>query len=127
MEDECLGFYRSLPISLINRWLQYAWLYFLVFLPEILIILRQTGSFPQFGDSFSMAFFGYSMLLLLNSVLFIQHFKMTEYLKIITGIFFLVYISVLTGVSVLFSIILCWAAGFVFFSRYCRYDPGESL
>jgi hypothetical protein len=100
-------------------------LYFLFFIPEILIMVRNASVFPGVEDVFTMAFFGYSMLLLLNSLLFIRHYKMTDYLKIVTGIFFLVYIAVLTGMVAPFSLAVFLVGGIAFLSRYYQYERWE--
>jgi hypothetical protein len=122
LEDSRLSFYRALPVSLLGRWVQYASLYFVIFIPELIVISRLILSFPHFSDAIVMAFFGYGMLMLLNSLLFIQDFKMIDYLKIITGIFILVFISVLTGIIGLFSACSLILSVYLFFAQYYRYE-----
>jgi len=122
MEDERLRFYRGLSVSLGKRWLQYALLYFVIFIPEIFIIARNAVTFKSTFGAFTMAFFGYSLLLLMNSLLFIKNFKMAEWLKIVTGIFFLVYIAVLTGFVGLFSVVVFFVAVTVFLTGYYQYE-----
>jgi hypothetical protein len=122
MEETRLTFYRGLPISLFRRWAQYGWLYFFLFLPEILTIAWMLPDHLHFKDAFLFVFFGYSVLLLLNSLLFVKFFRMLDYLKIIVGIFFIIYIGVLTGILLWLSVFSFIISIYLFFSRYYQYE-----
>jgi hypothetical protein len=122
IEETRLTFYRTLPVSLLKRWFQYAWLYFLLFIPEIITIAVLTPKFLTYAEALRFLFFGYSLLLLLNSLLFIQFYKMVDYLKMIVGIFFIVYISVLTGIVLWLSVFSFSVSIFILFTNYYRYD-----
>ena len=83
MEESDLRFYRSLPYSLLQRFLQYALFYLFLFIPEIVVIISLTPDHIPFPDAILLVFFGYSILLFLNSLLFIRFFKPSDYLKIL--------------------------------------------
>jgi hypothetical protein len=122
LEETKLTFYRSLPISLFKRFIQYVILYFILLLPEIITLGALTPKYLHYQYAFQLIFFGFSILLFLNSLLFIQFFSMKQYLKIILCIFFLIYLSVLTGYFFLFCIFLFLASGYIFFGRYYQYE-----
>lgn len=69
-----------------------------------------------------MADTGYSVLLLLNSLLFIRFFRMVDYLKIVVGIFFILFIGVLTGILLWLSVFSFFLSINIFFGRYYRYE-----
>jgi hypothetical protein len=122
IEETRLAFYRSLPVSLLGRWVQYAWLYFLLFIPEVITIARLTPKFLHYADAALLFFFGYSLLLFLNSLLFVQFYKMVDYLKMMVGIFFIVYLSVLTGILLWFSVFTFSTSLYLLFAKYYRYE-----
>jgi hypothetical protein len=122
LEETRLTFYRSVPVSLIKRFMQYGFLYFILLLPEIIILVVLTPKYLDFRYTFLFIFFAYSVLLFLNSLLFIQFFSMKYYLRIILCIFLFIYLSVLTGYFVLFCTLLFLASGFIFFDRYYQFE-----
>jgi hypothetical protein len=122
MEETYLKFYRAVPLSLLKRFVQYAILYFILLIPEILTIILLTPHYLRIQDAIIFIFLSYSMLLFLNSLLFIQFFKMKDYLKIILCIFFIEYFSVLSGTCPLLCILLLISAISIFFSRYYRFE-----
>jgi hypothetical protein len=122
MEETGLTFYRTIPISLLKRFEQYAILYFLLLIPEIITIVFLTPRYLHFQDAITLILISYSILLFLNSLLFIQFFRMKDYLKIILCIFFIEYFFVLSGTIALLSILLFISAITMFFSRYYRFE-----
>ncbi|HEY4155528.1 MAG TPA: hypothetical protein VGM24_08870 [Puia sp.] len=122
MEETRLTFYRGLPVPLFSRWVQYGWLYLFLFIPEILIIGWLTPAHLNFSDAFLFVFFGYSILLLLNSILFIKSVRMTDYLKILVAVFFLLFIAVLTGMVLWLSVFSSILAARLFFRSYYRFE-----
>jgi hypothetical protein len=122
LEETRLAFYRGLPVSLFKRFMEYALMYFIVFIPETIILLTLTPSFLSFSEAFSFLFFGYGILLFLNSLLFIKHFRKVEYLKIIVIYFFVVFIGVLTGmVGLLIASTFIYSI-YIFFRRYYLFE-----
>jgi hypothetical protein len=122
MEETRLTFYRTVPLSLLKRFVQYAILYFILLIPEIITIVFLTPHYLRFQDAILFILLSYSILLFLNSLLFIKFFRMKDYLKIILCIFFLEYFSVLSGTCPLLCIFLFISSITVFFSRYYRFE-----
>lgn len=120
LENARLSFYRGLPVSLSGRFAQYGCLYLLLFFPEIITIGCLTPDYLHCADAFALFFFGYSVLLLMNSLLFIRLFVILEYLKIVTGLFLLIYIGVLIGIIPWLAVLFLALSAYLFFSRYYR-------
>jgi len=122
MEETRLGFYRGMPLSLLGRYLQYGCLYFFLFIPEIITIGWLTPAYLHYQDALLFIFFGYSSLLLLNSLLCVKSFRITAFLKLSVVYFFFIFVAVLAGVLlwlILFSLILSVS---LFFGRYYAYE-----
>jgi hypothetical protein len=120
MEDQQLFFYRSLPVSMINRMTQYAVLYLLVLLPEMITLGWLTPDHIRVRDAAGFVFAGYSTLLLLNGCLFIAALERSELLKL-TGILFgILYFGVLADHLFFISGLFLVAAGCLFFRGYAQ-------
>ena len=123
MEETDLNFYRGMPFGRFQRFRQYALFYFLVFIPEIIVIVFLTPFHISYANAILFIFFGYSVLLFLNSLLFIRFFRKFDYLKIITGLFLLIFIAVLAGIFPGLCIGLFLVSVYIFFSYYYRFEP----
>jgi hypothetical protein len=122
MEETRLGFYRGMPVSLSNRYLQYGCLYCFLFIPEIITIGWLTPAYLHFQDALLFIFFGYSSLLLINSLLCVRALKTAAFLKLSVIYFFFIFIAVLAGMFpwlILFSLILSIS---LFFGGYYAYE-----
>jgi hypothetical protein len=122
MEEVNLTFYRALPVSLTSRILQYVVLYLILFVPEIIIILQMTPVFLNYQYAFVLIFFGYGILLLLNSILFVRLVRPFDYLKIVSGIYLMIFIAVLTGITIPFTIGLFLISVYLFFQNYYGFE-----
>jgi hypothetical protein len=122
MEEKMLSFYRGLPVSLGQRWVQYCLLYFLVLMPEMLTLSWLTPIAIRWKDALGFMLSGYSLLLLLNSVLFVASLKMSDFLKLSLGIFGILYLGVLGDAVIVLSGGFFVVAGCLFFGGYWRYQ-----
>lgn len=122
MEEAGLSFYRGLPVSLSSRMIQYVILYLILLAPEILIIAQMTPGHLIYSDALLLIFFGWGILILLNSLLFIRLLKPFAYLKIISGIYLMVFIAVLTGIIIPFTICLFLISVYIFYQNYYRFE-----
>lgn len=95
LEDKRLLFYMGMPVSWLFRFGQMAWLYFLVLAPEMCMIAWLTPVYLRWKDAFGWGTSGYALLLLLNSILYTAHVKMSDFLKLNLGIFGILYLGVL--------------------------------
>ena len=121
MEEAGLSFYRGLPVSLSSRMIQYALLYLIFLVPEIIIIMLMTPGHLNPAHALLLIFFGWGILLLLNSILFIRLMKPFDYLKIVSGIYLMIFIAVLTGLTVPFAICLFLISIYLFSHYYYRF------
>ena len=124
MEEVNLGFYKALPVSLGSRIIQYAVLYLIIFVPEIIIILQMIPAYLNYHYVFVLIFFGWGILMLLNSLLFISLVRPFDYLKIVSGIYLMIFIAVLTGVTIPFTICLFLISIYLFFQNYYGFAKG---
>jgi hypothetical protein len=121
-EESHMAFYRGLPVSMTSRFLQYGVLHLLLLIPEMITLRWLTPVYIGYGDAGLLIFFGWSILLFLNSMLFIQFFKKFDYLKIVTGLFLLIFIVVLTGTFPVFCGCLFLFSGTSFLRYYYRFE-----
>ncbi|HWK02462.1 MAG TPA: hypothetical protein VNS58_02450 [Puia sp.] len=122
LEEKRLLFYRSLPVSLSARFLQFACLYFLLLLPEMLTIGWLTPTALRWKDALGFMLSGYSVLLLLHSVLTATSLKMEDFLKLSLGVFGILYLCVLGDVLIALSGCFFVAAGGLFRGGYWAKD-----
>jgi hypothetical protein len=130
MEEFSLGFYRGMPVSLSSRMIQYAVLYLILLIPEIIITIQMTPAHLNYANALLLIFFGWGFLILLNSLLFIRLFEPFAYLKIVSAIYLMVFIAVLTGLTVPFTICLFLISLYLFSRNYYRFelaDQGAAL
>lgn len=122
LEDGRMIFYRGLPVSLPARFAQYILLYLLLFIPEIITLIRLAPYPLHPTDAVLFACYGYSLLLLLNSILFAGALKMGGYVRLIFVVFLLQYGFVLAGALPWLTGSFIIAAATIFFWRYYRYE-----
>jgi hypothetical protein len=123
-EEKKLLYIRSLPLSLVNRFIQYTLLYGLILIPEVTTLGLLTPKFLHYNDAFMMVSCSYSILLLLNCILFIAPYSMRDYLKMSLGIFFILYFSIFTQTLIWLPPAFLISSILLFFSRYYKYEHG---
>jgi len=123
MENTRLSFYRGFPVSLSRRFFQYAWLYFCLFIPEIVIIISRTPAALSYSEAAFFIFFGYGILLLLNSLQLYNYAGLKDYLKTVAQIFFAVIIAMIARQLYALSVLFFVVAVVLFFRRYYRFEP----
>jgi hypothetical protein len=121
LEETRLRFYRTLPLSRFKRFIQYGMIYFILLLPEFMTIAFLTRDFLHYKDALLFIFLSYSLLLFMNSLLFIHFFRMKDYLKIILCIFFAIYFCTLAAALPLLCIFLFISSMAIFYNRYYQF------
>ena len=111
-----------MPVSNIKRFAQYAMVYFILLIPEILTITFLTPMYLHLKDAVIFFFLSYGLLLFLNSLLLIFPFKMIHYLKFVLCLFLIVYMSVLTSSTAWLCILLLAGSAMIFYRRYYKYE-----
>ncbi|HET7003467.1 MAG TPA: hypothetical protein VFI33_19225, partial [Puia sp.] len=125
MEEFNLGFYRVLPISLLSRLIQYAGLYLILFIPEIIIIVQMTPAHLDYFNAFRLIFFGWGILILLHCLLFVRLFKPFTYLKIVSGIYLLIFAAILTRLTIPFTLCLFLISVYLFSQNYYLFEKAD--
>lgn len=125
MENNQLEFYRGLPVSVGRRLAGYAWLYFCLFIPEIITIATRTPAFLYYSEACFFIFFGYGILLLLNSLQLYNYTGLKDYLKTVVQIFFAVIIAMIVRRIYELSFLFFLLAVIIFFIRYYRFEPHQ--
>jgi hypothetical protein len=126
MENTGMSFYRSLPVSVSRRFAQYCLFYFCLFLPEIITIATRTPSCLKYEEAGFFVFFGFGILLLLNSLQLYNYPNLKSYLVNVTQLFFAVIIAMVSRQLYALSIIFFALAVILFFYRYYRFQPQQN-
>ena len=113
-EEACLFFYRGLPVSYFKRFLNYSILYFILLIPEFIILIMLVPKHLEFSIATRFALCGYSLLLLMNSITFIKYFTMKDFLKILLVIFCIQY-AFLNSIGLTSLYLLCFLFAILFF------------
>lgn len=109
-EETYLTFYRGVPVSLLKRLLEYALVYFILLLPEFITAGLLAPVHLQYSDAIQFSLCGYSLLLLMNSITFLQSFSAKEYLPVLLLIFSIQYIFLMAvGLTFLYLLLLVFA------------------
>jgi hypothetical protein len=121
-EEKYLSFYRGEAIPLLKRLLEYSLVYFILLLPEFIIIGKLLPVHLHYIDAANFALCSYGLVLLMNSITFLRRFSMKTYLKIVLLIaciqFFFLIFGLLTALYLLFFFL-----AIVFFViGYYRFD-----
>jgi hypothetical protein len=127
LEETRLAFYRTIPRSLMNRFLQYALVYLILLIPEFITLLIVTPGYLFYKDAVLFILLGYGLLLFLNSLLFIQFFRINDYLKIILCIFLTIYICILTSSLPFLCAFLLVSSVVIFLSRYYLFERSTDV
>lgn len=113
-EETFLSFYRGLPVSLIKRFLHYLFVCFIFLIPEFITAAVLVPVHLHYADAVSFILCGLSLLLLMNSITFVQDFKMKDYIKILLSVFCIQCICLMT-VGFVFLYLLFFVLAVVFF------------
>src|SRR5258708_887134 len=124
LENSRLLFYKTLPVSLTRRLGQYGLFHFLLLLPEMIVLAWLTPHSIRIRDTIEFILSGYSVLLLMNSLLFIAPFTNRAFLRLCLCIFGILYCCVLGNCLIVMSGIFLVTATVLFFRRYARYEMG---
>ncbi len=121
-EEIYLSFYRALPISLIKRFSQYAFLYFILLIPEFITILTLMPVHIQCKDALNFILCGFSLSLLMNSFTFLENFKMKEYVVLLLATFCIECILLMTVGFVFLYLTFFALSVTIFLKRYYKFE-----
>lgn len=121
-EETYLSFYRTMPVGLFDRWLEYALLDLLLILPELVLLLVLAPENLPVKDGVIFSLCGYSSMLFLTSLTFYKHFTKQQFYKILLLIIAVQFVFLMTvGLTALF-IVLIIAAIVLFRRKYYRFE-----
>ena len=120
LETTKLLCYRGLPVPLVRRFGHYSLFCFLLLAPETLVLGWLTPHPIQVVDSLSFLFSGYSLLLLLNSILLTVSLTASDYWKLCLVLFGILYCCVLGKFLIASSGFCVFMAAVLFFRGYAR-------
>ena len=121
-EETYLSFYRSLPLSPVHKFLHYAFVYFILLIPEFITAFWLSPIHLHYGDAVSFSLCAYSLLLLMNSLLFLADFSTKEFAIVLLGVFCVQYILLPTAGSISMYVLFFFAAIVFFFQFYHRFE-----
>ncbi|HEY4286281.1 MAG TPA: hypothetical protein VGN00_04205 [Puia sp.] len=122
LENTRLLFYRALPVPQSIRFGQYAIFYLLLLLPETLVLGWLTPHPIRVTDTMTFLLSGYSVLLLMNSILYTAPFTNRVFLRICLLLFGILYCCVLGKDLIELSVLFLVTATVLFFRGYARYE-----
>lgn len=122
-ENAYLGFYPGLPVSKTKRFFQTALVYFIILIPEYLILILLVPVHIKYFDAVCLMFSAYSLLLLMNSITYWRGLSLKAYLKILFFVFCIELILILTLGFVFLSLALLLAAILIFKKEYYSFEP----
>lgn len=126
-EELTISFYRSMPVPLFKRFLQYAFILFILVVPEFVTGYILVPAHLRYYDAASFPLSGFGLFLLLNSVSFMQSFSVKEFLKITMVIFCLQYIFIMTAGFIVLYVLLISAALWLFLANYWKYERSTDV
>ncbi len=121
-EEGYLSFYKTLPVPLIRRFANYVLLYAVLLIPEFITALYLTPVHLHITDAISFALCAYSLLLLMNSLLFLSDFSTKEFAVVLAGVFCVQYITIPAAGYLCLSLLFLTAAVLIFFTHYYRFE-----
>lgn len=121
-EETYVSFYRGLPVSLIKRFLQYSLIYFIFLIPEFVTVTVLVPVHLHYADAINFMLCSLSLLLLMNSLTFLEDFKMKEYIKILLSVFCMQCIFLMTVGFVFLYLFLFTAAIAIFITSYYKFE-----
>ncbi|WP_018626033.1 hypothetical protein [Niabella aurantiaca] len=125
-EEHYLSFYRGLPVSLANRFLQYALVSLFLVLPEAGLLCFLAPAHISAGNALAFGFYAFSTLLLLTAISFVKLTTLKHSIRILLLIFFTGYFLMMAAGVALISILYACGAIVLFRAAYYRCGTGIS-
>ena len=122
LEEQLMRFYRGLPVSMTARLYQYAILYAVLLIPEIVTFGIVSPAYMHGNDAIQLVTAGYAFLLLQCSLLFMSPIPIREFLKITLLLFGVLYFAVMGGWLPLLAVVSIVAAISIIAVYYYKYE-----
>lgn len=121
-EESSMLAYRSAPVSLSKRLLQYLLFYFILILPELTTIVTLTPVHLHYMDAAYFAVCAFGLVLLINSISFLEDFTMNQYLRVMLLVLCIQYFFVIADLLPLLCIIYIVPAMLMFYKSYYLFE-----
>jgi hypothetical protein len=127
LEETRLAFYRQLPIPGWKRWMQYVCFYFIMMIPELIIIIRSMPLPLHHIDGTYILLFTLSLLLLQHAILSAWLMSFKHFLKLALGIFFVLYFFIVGKLLAPLIVLMFLASTFIFITRYYKFELNKKV
>ena len=121
-EEVWLRFYRGLAVPLWKRFVQYGAVCLMLLLPEFITLTYLTPAHLNSATALGFGISGYSLILLIVSITFLQDFSKRDFLKILLLLFALQYLFLLAFNFLLLSIVCLVLSILFFYKGYYHYE-----
>jgi len=122
-EDQQLQFTRNLPISLSKRYGSLAVLYFVLFLPEYIMVVVNGWHHLELTDLLKVLLLAFSALLLFRSLLYFARLDPDKHLRWVLLIAFVLLFMILGQWHLPAIVLMQGVAIWIFFKRFPIYEP----
>ncbi len=122
-EDIYLHWSRSLPKSIVSQFLNYLLVYFILLLPEMILLSGSVGRKIALVNWMMIYTFGVSFLTFLHIQLFKQKQNMESYTQFLLWFFLLVFFLILCKLGFALSVVLMAGAYVLLQKRFYQYEP----
>jgi len=121
-EETYVSFHRGMPVSLTRRLLHYSFIYFIFLIPEFVTAGMLVPVHLHYTDALNLMLCSFGLLLLMNSITFLDDFKMKEYVQILLAVFCIQCIFLMTVGFVFLYLFLFISAITVFIKSYYKFE-----
>lgn len=121
-EEIYMLLYRNAPVSLSKRLFEYLLFYFIIVIPEIITIATLTPIHLHIVDAIYFALCAFGLVVLMNSICFLEDFTMNQYLRIMLLVFCVQYFFVISDLLSFLSIIYVVLAVLIFYKSYYWFE-----
>ncbi|HTE25820.1 MAG TPA: hypothetical protein VK664_14770 [Flavitalea sp.] len=126
-EEIFMLFYRGAAISLTRRFIGYLIVYGILLVPEFITILLLTPVHLHYDDALCYALCGFGLIMLLNSITFLEDFTMKDYLWVILLVLCIQYFFVLSDSLTALYIVYFTLAAVIFYLSYFRFEKRPNI
>ncbi|MBL7700068.1 MAG: hypothetical protein JNK79_18020 [Chitinophagaceae bacterium] len=114
--------YRGAPVSLHKRLADYLLFYLIILLPEIITLATLTPVHLHYQDAVYFALCAFGLVVLMNSICFLEDFTMNQYLRIILLVLCLQYYFVVASLLSVLYIIYIVTAIIIFYRSFNLFE-----
>ena len=126
-EETLMVSYRSAAVSLSRRFIGYFIVYGISLIPEFIAIVWLTPVHLHYDDAWRYALCGFGLVMLLNSICFLEDFTMKQYLWVILVLLCMEYFFVLSDSLTALYIIYFVVAAVIFYTSFYQFEKRPNI